>query len=95
MSDFHCNLCHAPAGLLVQGEGCIFRCSQCDAPGPATLVDFIADDLKSRYKAVLLSRQSEEMAVVAEGVGTEIVPQVLAAAAGGRFVWMKPVPTLP
>ena len=35
------------------------------------------------------------MAVVAEGVGTEIVPQVLAATAGGRFVWMKPLPTLP
>jgi hypothetical protein len=29
--------------------------------------------------------------VVAEGVGTDIAPRVLMAAAGGKFVWMKPV----
>ena len=27
----------------------------------------------------------------AEGIGADIVPQVLAAAADGKFVWMKPV----
>jgi hypothetical protein len=91
MSDFHCNLCHAPAGLLVQGGGCIVRCSECDAPGRAALLGFIADDLHSRYKAVLLSGKSKELSVVAEGVGAEIVPHVLAATAGGRFVWMKPL----
>jgi hypothetical protein len=55
------------------------------------LLSFIADDLRSRYKAVLLSRKSEELSVVAEGIGAEIVPQVLAASAGGKFVWMKPL----
>ena len=65
MSDFACDLCHSPAGLLVQGGGCIFRCSQCGAPGPATLLEFVAADLRSRYKAVLLSRDSEELSVVA------------------------------
>jgi hypothetical protein len=52
---------------------------------------FIAADLRSRYKAVLLSRESEELEVVAEGVGTEIVEKVLAATADGKFVWMKPL----
>jgi hypothetical protein len=54
------------------------------------LLEFVADRLQSNYKAVLLSRSSEELSVVAEGVGTEIVPLVLAAAADGQFVWMKP-----
>ena len=91
MSDFECDRCHSPSGILVQGGGCIFRCSQCSAPGPATLLSIVADDLLSRYKAVLLSRQSEELSVVAEGIGSEILPQVLAASAGGKFVWMKPL----
>ncbi len=29
--------------------------------------------------------------MVAEGIGSEIVPQVLAASADGKFVWMKPL----
>ncbi len=80
-----------PSWLYGAGEGYIFRCSQCARPGAATLVRFIAGDLRSRYKAVLLSRGSDELAVVAEGVGTEIVPQVLAATADGKFIWMKPL----
>jgi hypothetical protein len=91
MSDFNCQLCDAPVGFLVQGEGCIVRCSRCNAPGPATLMEFIAGNLRSRYRAVLLSRKSEVLSVVAEGVGVEIVPQVLAAASDGKFVWMKPM----
>ena len=91
MSDFACNLCHAPAGMMVQWEACIFRCSECGAPGSATMIGLIAGDLRSRYKALLLSKESDEMSVVAEGVGAEIVPQVLAATADGKFVWMKPV----
>ncbi len=91
MSDFECDLCHSPAGLLVQGAGCIFRCSRCSAPGPATLLSLIADRLESKYKAVLLGRNSEELSVVAEGIGADIVPQVLAKSAGGKFVWMKPL----
>ena len=91
MSDFHCSLCHAPAGLLVQWEACILRCSECDAPGPATLMSLVGDDLCSRYRAVLLSRKSEELAVIAEGIGSEILPQVLAATVDGKFVWMKPM----
>src|ERR1700722_7778750 len=91
MSDFECDMFHAPAGLLVQGEGCIFRCSQCDAPGPATLLTFIGDRLTSRYRAVLLSRDSKELSVVAEGNGKEILPQVLAAASARKFVWLKPL----
>jgi hypothetical protein len=91
MSDFECDRCHSPSGLMVQGGACIFRCSKCSAPGPASLLEFVADDMRSRYKAVLLSRDSKELSVVAEGIGTEIVPQVLAASAGGKFVWMKPL----
>ena len=91
MSDFKCDRCHSPAGLLVPGGGCIFRCSGCSAPGPATLLRFVADNLRSRYRAVLLSRDSEELSVVAEGIGSDIVPQVLAASADGKFVWMKPL----
>jgi hypothetical protein len=91
MSDFSCELCGAAVGFLVQGNGCIVRCSSCDAPGPATPMEFIAGDLRSRYKAVLLSRNSEELSIVAEGLGTEILPDVLAAASHGRFVWLKPV----
>ena len=53
-------------------------------------MEFIAARLQSNYKAVLLSRSSKELSVVAEGVGTEILPLVLAAAADGKFVWMKP-----
>jgi hypothetical protein len=53
-------------------------------------MEFVVDRLQSSYKAVLLSRLNEELSVVAEGVGTEIVPRVLAAAADGQFVWMKP-----
>jgi hypothetical protein len=79
---------------MVQYEGCFLRCSECDAPGSATLMSLVGDDLRSRYKAVLLSRKSEELAVVAEGVGTEILPQVLALTADGRFVWMTPLSTL-
>jgi len=90
MRNFNCDLCKGPAGLLVQGEAFFFRCSTCDAPGPGSLLEFVADRLQSNYKAVLLSRSSEELSVVAEGVGTEIVPLVLAAAADGQFVWMKP-----
>jgi hypothetical protein len=58
--------------------------------GPASLLEFVADRLESNYKAVLLSRESQEIAVVAEGIGTDIIPLVLAAGAGGKFVWMKP-----
>ena len=92
VSDFRCHLCEAPAGLLVQWGGCILRCSKCDAPGAATLMEFIAGDLRSRYTAVLLSKKSEELAIIAEGVGAEIVSKVLAAASDGKFVWMKPTP---
>jgi hypothetical protein len=91
MSDFTCNLCQAPAGMMVQWEACIFRCSKCGAPGPATMMEFIVGDLRSRYQAVILSRESEELEVIAEGIGTEIVPQVLAATADGKFVWMMPL----
>jgi hypothetical protein len=76
---------------MVQWVACIFRCSRCGAPGPATMMEFIVGDLRSRYKAVLLSRKSEELEVVAEGIGTEIVPKVLAATADGAFVWMRPI----
>jgi len=55
------------------------------------LISLVGDDLCSRYRAVLLSRKSEELAVIAEGIGSEILPQVLAASAGGKFVWMKPL----
>jgi hypothetical protein len=89
--DFACAQCHAPAGLLVQGGGFFLRCSKCDCPGPCSLLSLVADQLQSRYRAVLLSRESQEIAVVAEGVGADIVPQVLAAAADGKFVWMKPM----
>jgi hypothetical protein len=54
-------------------------------------MEFVVDRLQSTYKAVLLSRSSVELSVVAEGIGSEIVPLVLAAAADGKFVWMKPV----
>jgi hypothetical protein len=90
MADFTCDMCKGPAGLMVQGEAFFFRCSKCDAPGPGSLLEFVADRLQSNYKAVLLSRTSEELSVVAEGIGSEIVPLVLAAAADGKFVWMKP-----
>ena len=90
MSDFHCAMCDAPAGLLVQWEAAILRCSVCDAPGPVALMRFVGGDLSSRYRAVLLTRKSEELEVVAEGIGSEILRQVLAATADGRFVWMKP-----
>jgi hypothetical protein len=76
---------------MVQGEAFVFRCSKCGAPEPGSLLSWVSDRLQSRYKAVLLSRDSKEIAVVAEGIGTDIVPQVLAATAGGQFVWMKPV----
>jgi hypothetical protein len=42
------------------------------------------------FKAVLLSRSSEELSVFAESIGTNIVPLVLAAAADGKFACMKP-----
>jgi hypothetical protein len=90
MADFQCDQCKGPAGLMVQWGAFFFRCSKCGAPGPGSLMEFVADRLQSNYKAVLLSRSSEELSVVAEGVGTEIVPLVLAAAADGKFVWMKP-----
>jgi len=51
---------------------------------------YVADRLQSNYKAVLLSRESKELSVVAEGIGTEILPLVMAAAGDGQFVWMKP-----
>jgi hypothetical protein len=51
---------------------------------------YVADQLQSNYKAVLLSRESKELSVVAEGIGTEILPLVMAAAGDGQFVWMKP-----
>jgi hypothetical protein len=88
MADFNCDQCKGPAGMMVQGKAFAFRCSRCDAPGPGSLMEFVADQLQSNYKAVLLSRESKEL--VAEGIGTDIVPLVLAAAAGGKFVWMKP-----
>ena len=92
VNDFTCDQCKGPAGLMVQGVAFAFRCSKCDAPGAGSLMEFVADRLQSNYTAVLLSRTSEELSVVAEGVGTEIVPLVLAAAAAaaGQFVWMKP-----
>ena len=74
---------------MVRGEAFFFRCAKCDAPGPGSLMEFVADRLQSNYKAVLLSRESKELSVIAEGIGTEIVPLVLAAAADGKFVWMK------
>jgi hypothetical protein len=83
-------MCKGPTGLMVQGKAFAFRCSMCDAPGPGSLMEFVAGRLQSNYKAVLLSKESKELSVVAEGIGTEIVPLVLAAAAGGKFVWMKP-----
>jgi hypothetical protein len=43
-------------------------------------MEFVADRLQSNYKAVLLSRSSEELSVVAEGIGTEIV----------RAYWLRP-----
>ena len=92
VSDFTCNLCKGPTGLMVQGKAFAFRCSRCDAPGPGSLMEFVADRLQSNYKAVLLSRDSKELSVVADGIGTEILPLVLAAAADGKFVWMKPHP---
>jgi hypothetical protein len=79
----NCDMCKGPAGLMVQGEAFFFRCSKCDALGPGSLLEFVADRLQSTYRAVLLSRESKELSVVAEGVGTEIVPLVLAATAGG------------
>lgn len=91
MTDFHYDLCKAPAGLMVQGTAFFFRCSKCDAPGPGSLMEFVADRLQSNYKAVILSRDSKELSIVAEGIGTEIVPLVMAASADGKFVWMKPV----
>jgi hypothetical protein len=91
VSDFECDQCHAPAGLMVQGEAFTFRCSKCNAPGPASLLRLVADNLKSRYRAVLLSKDNEELSVIAEGIGAGIVPQVLHAAAAGAFVWMKPL----
>lgn len=90
MHDFTCDQCKGPAGLMVQGAAFAFRCSKCDAPGAGSLMEFVADRLQSNYKAVLLSRSSKELSVVAQGVGTEILPLVLAAAADGKFVWMKP-----
>jgi len=90
VSDFDCDLCKGSAGLMVRGEAFFFRCAKCDAPGPGSLMEFVADRLQSNYKAVLLSRESKELSVIAEGIGTEIVPLVLAAAADGKFVWMKP-----
>src|ERR1700733_4119208 len=90
VSDFTCDQCKGPAGLMVQGVAFAFRCSKCDAPGAGSLMEFIAARLQSNYKAVLLSRSSKELSVVAEGIGTEILPLVLAAAADGKFVWMKP-----
>jgi hypothetical protein len=83
-------MCQGPAGPLVRGGAFIFRCSKCDAPGPALLLIWVADRLQSNYKAVLLSRDCKELSVVAEGIGSEMVPQVLAASEGGKFAWMKP-----
>jgi hypothetical protein len=79
-----------PAGLLVQGGSFFFRCSKCDAPASASLLEFVADRLQSYYKAVLLSGESQEITVVAEGIGTDIIPTVWASSAEGKFVWMKP-----
>jgi hypothetical protein len=90
VNDFTCDMCKGPAGLMVQGKAFAFRCSRCDAPGAGSLMEFVADRLQSNYQAVLLSRENKELSVVAEGIGTEIVPLVLAAAAEGKFVWMKP-----
>jgi len=90
VNDFTCDMCNGPAGLMVQGRAFAFRCSKCDSPGAGSLIEFVADRLQSNYKAVLLSRSSEELSVVAQGIGSEIVPLVLAAAADGQFVWMKP-----
>jgi hypothetical protein len=75
---------------MVQGEMCMLRCSMCSCPGSGSMLAMIADQLLSNYRAVLLSRDSQEISVVAEGIGTDIVPQVLAAAADGQWVWMKP-----
>jgi hypothetical protein len=91
VNDFTCDLCKGPARLMVQGKAFAFRCSRCDAPGAGSSMEFVVDRLQSTYKAVLLSRSSVELSVVAEGIGSEIVPLVLAAAADGKFVWMKPV----
>jgi hypothetical protein len=91
MIDFQCDKCEGAAGLLVQYGMFFFRCSKCDAPGSGSMLTWVADRLRSNYKAVLLSRDSKEIGVVADGIGMEIVPQVLAAAADGKFVWMKPV----
>jgi hypothetical protein len=54
------------------------------------LLEFVADRLQSYYKAVLLSGESQEITVVAEGIGTDIIPTVWASSAEGKFVWMKP-----
>jgi hypothetical protein len=75
---------------MVQSGAFFFRCSRCDAPGPGSLLEWVADRLQGHYKAVLLARDSTEISVIAEGIGTDIVPQVLAATADGKFVWMKP-----
>jgi hypothetical protein len=91
MPDFQCDRCQAPAGLMVQWGMFMLRCSKCNFPGPGSMLTMIADQLQSHYKAVLLSRDSQEISVIAEGIGTEIVPQVLAATADGKFVWMKPI----
>jgi hypothetical protein len=82
--------CGAAAGLMVQGEMFMPRCSKCNWPGSGSMLTRIADQLQSHYKAILLSKDSQEISVVAEGIGTDIVPQVLAATAHGQFVWMKP-----
>ena len=76
---------------MVQRGAFFFRCSQCEAPGPCSMLKWVADQLQSHYKADLLARDSSEISVIAEGIGTDIVPQVLAATADGKFVWMKPI----
>jgi hypothetical protein len=42
----------------------------------------------------LTATPSLRVSVLAEGIGTDIVPQVLAATANGQFVWMKPADDL-
>jgi hypothetical protein len=50
----------------------------------------IAPRLLSHYRAVMVNEHGEECGLVAEGIGSVIVPRVLVAAESGVFVWMKP-----
>lgn len=91
VSDFSCDRCGAPAGLMIQHGACVLRCPRCSAPGSGALLQTIAGSLQGRYRAVLLDADSREVEVVAVGVGTTLVSEVLAATTSGAFVWMKPV----